>query len=515
MASVVALVVASCMALGQAQTGPPTKRAARMLMDEFPEAVDRGTIEWPGESTDVPDATVQARGGAAALPYAPGKVIVKFRAAGMGGSRASTTSRTRELSAALGRIRIERPSHADFSLLHFDPDLDPEAVAVMLAARDDVEYAQAAYKVRSYFRPNDPLYDQQWNLSLIGMEDAWDINEGGRESIIVAVLDTGVAFQNASYAYTAGSFTNGGFTYPALGRIVVPFAAAPDLTSSGRFVSPYDFIYDDPNPVDMDGHGTHVSGTAGQLTNNGVGTAGIAFKARIMPVKCISTMWDDIFNSPYVGTDDVVARAIRYAADNGADVINMSLGRNGGASAPAVGAAMRYAVSKGAFIAVAGGNDYEDGNPVERLAEQAGPIPGAMAVAAVGPDGNRAPYSGVQSYIEIAAPGGNRRVSSNGGVWQQTYDPAAVETYDLPPSRYGPPRFDTFVNISYTGTSMATPHVAGLAALLMSQGITTPSAVEAAIKQFATDKGPEGRDDEYGEGLINPRATLRGLGIIR
>jgi len=176
---------------------------------------------------------------------------------------------------------------------------------------------------------------------------------------------------------------------------------------------------------------------------------------------------------------------------------------------------MRYAVSKGAFIAVAGGNDYEDGNPVERLAEQAGPIPGAMAVAAVGPDGNRAPYSGVQSYIEIAAPGGNRRVSSNGGVWQQTYDPAAVETYDLPPSRYGPPRFDTFVNISYTGTSMATPHVAGLAALLMSQGITTPSAVEAAIKQFATDKGPEGRDDEYGEGLINPRATLRGLGIIR
>jgi serine protease len=484
------------------------------LIDEFPEAIDHGTLEWVGETADAPDAAVRARGGAAALPYAPGKVIVKFRTTGAGG-RDLTPARARDLSAVLGRVRIERPRHADFSLLYFDPDLDPEAVAVMLAARDDVEYAQAAYKVRPYYRPNDPLYDRQWNLSLIGMEAAWDINEGASESIVVAVLDTGVAFQNASYAYTAGSFTNGGVTYPALGRIVVPFAAAPDLASSGRFVTPYDFIYDDPNPVDMDGHGTHVSGTVGQLTNNGVGAAGVAFKVRIMPVKCISTMWDDIFNSPYVGTDDVVARAIRYAADNGADVINLSLGRNEGPSAPAIGSAMRYAVSRGAFIAVAGGNDYEDGNPIERLAEQAGPIAGAMAVAAVGPDGNRAYYSGVQSYIEIAAPGGNRRVSSNGGVWQQTYDPAAVETYDLPPSQYRAPRFDTFVNASYTGTSMATPHVAGLAALLMSQGITNPVAVEAAIKRFAIDKGKEGRDDEYGEGLVSPRATLRGLGLIR
>jgi serine protease len=439
---------------------------------------------------------------------------VKFRSAGIGVPRESV-GRLRELSTALGRIRIERPSHADFSLVHFDPSLDPEAVAALLADRGDVEYAQAAYKVRSYFRPNDPLYDRQWNLTLIGMEQAWDINEGGQESTIVAVLDTGVAFQNASYAYTADSFTSGGLTYPALGRIVVPFAAAPDLTSNGRFVAPYDFIYDDGDPVDMDGHGTHVSGTVGQLTNNGVGTAGVAFRVRLMPVKCISSTWDDIFNSPYVGTDDVVARAIRYSADNGADVINLSLGRNGGPPAPAIGSAIRYAVSRGAFVAVAGGNDYEDGNPVERLAEQAAPVEGAMAVAAVGPDGNRAYYSGVQSYIEIAAPGGNRRVSSNGGVWQQTYDPSAVETYDLPPARYGPPRFDIFVHESFTGTSMATPHVAGLAALLMSQGITNPAAVEAAIKQFAIDKGTAGRDDEYGEGLVDPRATLRGLGLVR
>ena len=184
------------------------------------------------------------------------------------------------------------------------------------------------------------------------------------------------------------------------------FAAAPDLTGTGRFVSPRDFIWDNDSPLDLDGHGTHVSGTVGQLTNNNVGVAGVAFNVRIMPVKCISSDWDVIFNAPFQGTDSLVARAIRYAADNGAQVINMSLGRFAPPPAPLVGEALRYAVGRGAFIAVSGGNDYEEGNPVEALADQAGPIDGAMVVAAVGPNRTRAFYSGVKPYIEIAAPGG-------------------------------------------------------------------------------------------------------------
>ena len=377
-----------------------------------------------------------------------------------------------------------------------------------------MEYAQAAYRVHPYFRPNDPLYARQWNLPLINLEQGWDINRGSSSSIVVAVLDTGVAFENAIFEFTADAFVGENGFYPALGQIEVPFAAAPELGGSSRFVAPFDFIWDDADPVDMDGHGTHVSGTVGSLTDNGVGVAGVAFNARLMPVKCITSDWDDIFGSPYVGTDDLIARAIRYAADNGARVINMSLGRNEGPEAPVVGDALRYAVSRGAFITVAAGNAYDEGNPIERLAEQAGPIDGAIVVAAVGPDRNRAFYSGVHSYVEIAAPGGNSHLP-NGGVLQQTYDAAFSETFFLPPSQYEAPRFDVFAYRNFQGTSMATPHVSGLAALLMSQGITSPEAVEAALKRFAEDRGSAGRDDEYGFGIVDARRTLRGLGIIR
>jgi serine protease len=197
-------------------------------------------------------------------------------------------------------------------------------------------------------------------------------------------------------------------------------------------------------------------------------------------------------------------------------VINMSIGRSAPPAAPIVGDAIRYAVSKGAFVAVSAGNDYEHGNPTEALAEQAGPIAGAMAVGEVGRELNRAYYSGVKSYVEIVAPGGDARSGGIAGtIFQQTYNADFVETFKLPPSRYVAPRFDVFDIVGYQGTSFSSPHVAGLAALLYSQGINNPAAIEAAIKRFAIDKGPTGRDDEYGEGLISPRATLRGLGLVR
>src|SRR5262249_42598765 len=122
-------------------------------------------------------------------------------------------------------------------------------------------------------------------------------------------------------------------------------SAATQIATARRIVAPFDFIWNNQMPLDFDGHGTHVAGRIGQLTNDNIGTAGVAFNVKLMPVKVIDSVWDDIFGAPNVGTDETVARGIRYAADNGAKVINMSIGRTGPPNtAPVVEDAMRYAV---------------------------------------------------------------------------------------------------------------------------------------------------------------------------
>jgi serine protease len=441
--------------------------------------------------------------------YLRGSVIVKFRAG-------TTAARRADLvTLVAGRSTPSLP-YATFDLVVLDPAADPEAVAARLSAQPDVAYAQARYRARPLFRPNDPFYGLQWNFASLEMERAWDINAGSSSSVTVAVLDSGMAYTNVSLQFVQFSpQTIEGVVYPALGTVSIPFAAAPDLTSPGRFVSPHDFIWDDPQPVDMHGHGTHVAGTIGQLTNNAASVAGIAFNVRLMPVKVIDGFWDEYFESPFFGTDDIVARGIRYAVDNGAKVINLSIGREG-PPAPAVREAVEYAVGRGAFLAVAGGNEFLDGNPVPRFAEFAAQINGMVAVGAIGSDRQRAEYSSTGPYIELVAPGGDfTRGGANSMILQQTYDFDFTDTFLNAAGGFRPPRFDIFGNIFYQGTSMSTAHVSGLAALLYQQGITKPSAIEAAMKRSATDLGPQGRDDQYGHGLINARAALRGLGIVR
>jgi serine protease len=513
-------------------------------------AIDNGVVQDDSHAPNTAEAirrralgaalAAQRAGQRTSTSYAPGRVIVKFRDA------ISTAGRLTALSTASRTASLRtRPSYADFDIVSIGPGEDAEAVARTLRARADVEYAQPAYRMHTHFKPNDPLYTLlQWNLPLIDLESAWDIQAQAGSAVTVAILDTGVAYMNAMITKTLRAFVgDDGQSYPALGPVTIPYAAATQLVRPGRFVAPYDFIWETDTPLDFDGHGTHVSGTVGQLTNDNIGTAGVAFNVKLMPVKVIGGVWDDIFGSPNEATDDVVARGIRYAADNGAQVINMSIGRTGPANcttnsnvdgcAPAVESAIRYAVSKGSFVVIAGGNGFEEGNPTEVVAEIAARVPGAVSIAAVdrratGQTGDRrclgttaqpdchAYYSNTGSWVELSAPGGSERgFGRDGFVWQQTFDFTYTDTFLLPPSQFKAPRFDVLGYIGAIGTSMAAPHVSGVAAMLIQQGITRPAAVEAALEKFAVDLGASGRDNTYGFGLVDARNTLRGLGLAR
>jgi len=346
--------------------------------------------------------------------------------------------------------------------------------------------------------PNDPYFAQQWHYHEaaggINLPAAWDITTGSN-GITVAVIDTGVV----AHADLGGRLV-GGFDF------IGDTAVSND--GDGR-----DGNAADPGDYGCNGdasswHGTHVAGTIGGLTNNGLGVAGMAFNVSIMPVKVIGGDWDIIL-ALQGGTDDSVAQGIRYAVDNGARVLNMSIGRTGPPS-PVIQSALTYAVSQGAFAAVAAGNDFLAGNPIERPADLGPQIEGVITVGAIGRTRTRASYSSTGSYVEIAAPGGDQFFDGDtGGILQQTFD------FDFAFPFSGPPRFDMFTYFYAQGTSMATAHVTGFAALLMQQGITNPAAIEAAMKRYATDLGPSGRDDQFGNGLINVRATLRGMGLAK
>jgi serine protease len=331
-------------------------------------------------------------------------------------------------------------------------------------------------------------------------------------------VDTGITAVSRSFTFQTW---NG----RAVQNVFVPYGLNPDVKST-RLVTPKDLVFWDGAVLDMVGHGTHVSSTIGEDTDNSLAEAGIAYQVKLMPVKVCLGYWEVQFAmsaSGYRGAvpfdvggcpTSEIAEGIRYAADNGAKVINLSLG--GPRAQSILRDALVYARDKGAFVAIAAGNSYQDGNPVEYPAAYAADLDGVMAVGAVGPSLARAYYSSTGPHLEIAAPGGDARDGgANGAIWQSTLLPT-----DSTPESVISPRFDRYAEVGYQGTSMAAPHVAGIAALMVSQGMTNPAVVEAVIKKTArflgtTDPQTPGRNQEFGYGLVQPRAALRGVGVAR
>jgi serine protease len=341
----------------------------------------------------------------------------------------------------------------------------------------------------SQFVPNDPYLGRQWNFVGpygIGMPEAWSLAAAagapGGQGATVAVIDSGVAYER----YRG-------------------FRRAPDLNRS-TFVHPWDFVDRDAHPNDREGHGTHVTGTLAQATNNALGVAGAAYGVKIMPLRVLDDFGE--------GDSLAIAKAIRYASRKGADVINLSLEfdrRVVAAEIPEILSAIQYAHSHGAVIVAAAGN-YEAGHR-HRVAypARAGDV---IAVGATTRWGCRSDYSSYGSDLDVVAPGGGVSARPTtpqeaglcgtgrwgGWIFQDTFlTQGSVRSFGLPRR--------------YQGTSMASPHVAAIAALIIASrklgDHPDPNVVQAHIQATARDLGRPGFDSRYGWGLANAAAALR------
>ena len=395
--------------------------------------------------------------------WVPGEIVVKFK---NGLSEDCINQINRRHIASV----LYTSPFAGFKRIKVPAAKTVKQMVELYKGEPDVEYAELNYYAYAFFAPNDPHYTYQWHLyetyAGINIEQAWDITIGD-PNVIIAVLDTGVAYE----------------TYKN-------FEQAPDLANT-RFVAGYNFakVNGDDHANDDDGHGTHVTGTIAQSTNNNLGTAGIAFNCSIMPVKVLNRRGE----APYT----TIADGVYFAADNGADIINMSLG--GVSDSTTLRNAVAYAYDQGVTIICAAGNYYEHGNPP---AYPAAYDDYCIAVGATRFDQTRAYYSNTGSYLDLVAPGGDLSVDQNGdsnpdGVYQQTFGSN--------PKDWG--------YWFYTGTSMAAPHVSGIAALLISIGVTGPDAIREALQNSARDLGTLEWDEEYGWGLVDAYAALNYYGI--
>ncbi len=391
-------------------------------------------------------------------PYVSGRILIKFRP---GHSSVSMTEMAKEFdlqpsSITCGAVRFHtvRPGTEveaaesfmlDPAVEYAEPDFRIEAAPVNADSDAvwrglDPQGGRPGVRVHSDTSsllgsaPNDPMYDSQWALVKIDAASAWKISTG--RNVTIAVIDSGVDLDHPEFA--------------------------------ARILDGYDFVNEDTVADDDYGHGTLVAGVAAAAANNNRGIAGLAWNARIMPVK--------VLDGQGQGVSSDLTCALYWAADQGAHIINISIISFG----PSFGmqSALNYAANKGVLTFAAAGNLFEQGNPVTYPAAQEGVI----AVGATDKDDSHASFSSAGSFVDISAPG--------------------VSIYSL-----FPPSHDEYRAVR--GTSLASPHAAALAALVLSAAPGLSSAeVESIILQSAVDLGETGQDGKFGYGRIDASAAM-------
>ena len=422
-------------------------------------------------------------GTANAVSVDPGQVLVTFRPAAAPTARAAVERRARTRFAAdLGdgtqALRLARGQTVDGALavLRLDP-LVQSAVADYRAHTSD-------------FIPNDPGFGGyagwqkvQWNFDGpfgVGAPAAWDLarhmGAGGGRGAIVAVIDSGLAYENR-------------------GR----YRRDPDLYP-GAVVAPYDFLKNNHHPDDADGHGTHVTSTIAEKTNNKVGLTGLAYDVRVMPLRVLDANGN--------GDGSSIAVAIRYAVRHHANVINLSVEFDTSlraADIPSVISAINYATSRGVVIVAAAGN--EGANRISYPARD----PKVISVGATTADGCLADYSNWGQGLTLVAPGGGQDAPLSDDPSDRANcrpDHPGREIFQVT-FNHNPRHFGLY---GFEGTSFATPHVSAAAALLIATGRLgphpSPDAVRNRLAQTARDLGPPGYDPHYGAGLLDIAAAL-------
>lgn len=375
---------------------------------------------------------------AAAGDYALDRVIVRHRAG------TEQTLQTVELPSYAGQsMSLLRALGERTSLYRLPAGVDPVSAAEALASTGDYDAVDPDYRRAALATVNDPFQGFQWHLSTFRAAGAWDYSTGA--GAVVAVLDTGC---------TSGSDGYG----------------APPMTG-------YDFVNGDSDPADDDieGHGTHVTSIIGQASDNGIGVAGLAYDATILPVKVLDNLG--------AGYDSDVIDGINYAVAQGADIINLSLG--GGPSSSTFASAIQDAWEAGVFLSCAAGNDGVG------QAVYPARYSGCVAVSATDMNDNLAPYSNFGNDIDLAAAGGNNLADVNGdgyadGILQESFENGLWGYYFR------------------DGTSMAAPQVAAAAAMLMANGASNVEALECLINN-ADDIGSS---NYFGAGLIRADLAL-------
>ncbi len=308
---------------------------------------------------------------------------------------------------------------------------EPQSFARDVDADANVRYIQKdTLDFHASFTPSEVYYGCcQWGIKDVNVETAWDTTLGST-SVKLAILDSGLRKSHEDI---------------------------------GNYLQGWDFVFNDNDPNDANGHGTHVTSTAAGLTNNGLGVAGVA-QAQILPVR--------VLNGAGSGTHSQIANGMTYAADQGAKILSMSLG---GPGSQTILDAVNYAWNSGALIIAASGNDN---GPVGYPAAYSN----AMAVGAYDQNHNRASFSNYGSQLEISAPGVQIAAAYNRNDADYVYQ---------------------------DGTSMATPIVSGAAALALAvDGTLTNTALRNLITSTAVDYGSAGWDSSFGYGGVDAAALV-------